>query len=158
MAIEYKGEETLFVVEIEGDDGATLHRPFNQTGGSVNIAADSVELSTKDKTGSDYGDVTQEASFEGIITEGDPFVDAIKAKIRAKEFVKIYEVNTRTNAAEYGMYMITAFDRDFAHGEFATYTLSGALNGDVVEEQLTEIPEGAPTTEQESGGDGGVEG
>src|SRR5690625_8003530 len=80
MAIEYKCEETLFVVEIEGDDGAALHRPFNQTGGSVNIAADSVELSTKDKTGSDYGDVTQEASFEGIITEGDPFVDAIKAR------------------------------------------------------------------------------
>src|SRR5690625_3985073 len=158
MAIEYKGEETLFVGEIEGDVGAALHRPFNQTGGSVNIAADSVELSTKDKTGSDYGDVTQEAALEGIITEGDPFVDAIKAKIRAKEFVIIYEVNTRTNSAEYGMYMITAFDRDFAHGEFATYTLSGALNGDVVEEQLTEIPEGAPTTEQESGGDGGVEG
>src|SRR5690625_4590688 len=105
MAIEYKGEETLFVVEIEGDDGTALHRPFNQTGGSVNIAADSIELSTKDKTGEDYGDVTQEVSLEGIITEGDPFVDAIKAKIRAKEFVKIYEVNTRTKEAEFGMYI-----------------------------------------------------
>lgn len=146
MAIEYKGEETLFVVEIEVEELGTLIRPFNQTGGSVNLAADSVELSTKDKTGSDYGDVTQEVSFEGIITEGDPFVDAMKAKIRAKEFVKIYEVNTRTNAAEYGMYMISAFDRDFAHGEFATYTLSGSLNGDVVPEELTEVPDGAPTT------------
>jgi len=156
MAIEYKGEETLFVVEIEGDDGTALHRPFNQTGGSVNIAADSIELSTKDKTGEDYGDVTQEVSLEGIITEGDPFVDAIKAKIRAKEFVKIYEVNTRTKEAEFGMYMISAFDRDFAHGEFATYSLTGSLNGDVTEETLTEVPDGAPTTEGESGG--GVEG
>ena len=147
MAIEYKGEETLFVVEIEGDDGTALHRPFNQTGGSVNIAADSIELSTKDKTGEDYGDVTQEVSLEGIITEGDPFVDAIKAKIRAKEFVKIYEVNTRTKEAEFGMYMISAFDRDFAHGEFSTYSLTGTLNGEVSEETLTEIPEGVPTTE-----------
>ena len=143
MAMEYNGEETLFVVGIEDEDGATLHRPFNQTGGSVNIAADSIELSTKDKTGEDYGDVTQEVSLEGIITEGDPFVDVIKAKIRAKEFVKIYEVNTRTKEAEYGMYMISAFDRDFAHGEFATYSLTGSLNGDVSEETLTEIPEGA---------------
>lgn len=148
MAIEYKGEETLFVVEL-GNGAATLHRPFNQTGGSVNIAADSVELSTKDKTGSDYGDVTQEVSLEGIITEGDPFVDALKAKIRAKELVKIYEVNTRTNEAEHGMYMISAFDRDFAHGEFATYSLSGELNGEVTEETLTVIPDGAPTTDGE---------
>lgn len=144
MSIEYKGEETLFVVELEGDEGASLHRPFNQTGGSVNIAADSVELSTKDKTGSDYGDVTQEVSLEGIITEGDPFVDAMKKKIRGKEFVKIYEVNTRTKEAEYGLYMISAFDREFSHGEFATYSLSGSLNGEVAEESLTEIPEGAP--------------
>lgn len=157
MAIEYKGEETLFVVELEGEAGTALHRPFNQTGGSVNIAADSVELSTKDKSGSDYGNVTQEVSLEGIITEGDPFVDAMKRKIRAKEFVKIYEVNTRTKDAEYGMYMISAFDREFSHGEFATYSLSGSLNGDAVEEALTEIPEGAPTTEQGNGGgtDGG---
>ncbi len=155
MAIEYKGEETLFAVEIEGSGGSTLIRPFNQTGGSVNIAADAVELATKDKTGSDYGDVTQEVSLEGIITEGDPFVDEMKKKIRAKQFVKIYEINTRTNEAEYGMYMISAFDRDFAHGEFSTYSLSGSLNGEVSEEELTEIPEGAPTTEQEDDGNGG---
>lgn len=157
MAIEYKGEETLFVVEIDDEVGTTLVRPFNQTGGSTNLAADSIDLSTKDKSGSDYGNVTQEVSLEGIITEGDPFVDAMKKKIRAKEFVKIYEVNTRTKEAEYGMYMISAFDRDFAHGEFATYSLSGTLNGEVTEETLTEIPEGAPTTEQGNGGgtDGG---
>lgn len=149
MAIEYKGEETLYVVEIEDEtEQKTLIRPFNQTGGSTNISADSIDLATKDKSGSDYGDVTQEVSLEGIITEGDPFVDAMKKKIRAKEFVKIYEVNTRTKKAEYGMYMISAFDREFSHGEFATYSLTGTLNGDVEEETLTEIPEGAPTTEQ----------
>lgn len=157
MAIEYKGEETLFVVEIDDEVGTTLVRPFNQTGGSSNISSDSIDLSTKDRSGSDYGNVTQEVSLEGIITEGDPFVDAMKKKIRAKEFVKIYEVNTRTKETEYGMYMISAFDRDFAHGEFATYSLSGTLNGEVMEETLTEIPEGAPTTEQGNGGgtDGG---
>lgn len=159
MAIEYRGEEILYVVEIEDEvDGEILIRPFNQTGGSTNITADSIELSTKDKSGSDYGDVTQEVTLEGIITEGDPFIDAMKNKIRNKEFVKIYEVNTRTKKAEYGMYMISAFDRDFSHGEFATYSLTGTLNGGVVEEQLTEVPEGAPTTDQESGGNGGVEG
>lgn len=158
MAIEYKGEETLFVIEIEDGSGTVLVRPFNQTGGSVNLAADAVELSTKDKSGSDYGDVTQEVALEGIITEGDPFVDAMKKKVRGKEFVKIYEVNTRNNEAEYGLYMVTAFDRDFAHGEFSTYSLTGSLNGEVTEQELTEIPEGAPTTEQEDDGGGGVEG
>lgn len=160
MAIEYRGEETLFVVEIEDDAGTKLIRPFNQTGGSVNIAADSIELATKDKTGSDYGDVTQEISLEGIITEGDPFVQEMKRKIRNKEFVKIYEVNTRTNEAEFGMYMISAFDRDFAHGEFATYSLTGSLNGDVTEETLTEIPEGAPGGfgDDDNNSDNGVEG
>jgi len=158
MAIEYKGEETLFVVEIDDSGGTTLVRPFNQTGGSVNLAADAIELATKDKTGSDYGDVTQEVSLEGIITEGDPFITEIKKKIRGKEFVKIYEVNTRTNESEFGMYMVSAFDREFAHGEFATYSLTGELNGDVTEEDLTVIPEGAPTTEQDDDGGGGVEG
>lgn len=163
MAIEYKGEETLYVVEIDiSEDPETpsvsIIRPFNQTGGSTNIAADAIELSTKDKSGSDYGNVTQEVSLEGIITEGDPFVKAIKRAIRNKELVKIYEVNTRTNEAEHGMYMISAFDRDFAHGEFATYSLTGTLNGDVTEEELEPIPEGAPTTEQGNGGGSGVEG
>ena len=160
MAIEYRGEEFLFLVEVETELGETLVRPFNQTGGSVNIAADAIELSTKDKTGSDYGDVTQEISLEGIITEGDPFVDELKKKIRNKELVKIYEVNTRTKKAEYGMYMVSAFDRDYAHGEYATYSLTASLNGDTTEETLTEIPDGAPGGSVDDGNDSdnGVEG
>src|SRR5699024_12797354 len=81
----------------------------------------------------------------------------MKKKIRNKEFVKIYEVDTRTKEAEDGMYMISAFDREYTHGEVATYSLTGSLNGDAVEETLTEIPEGAATSENEVGGGEGGE-
>lgn len=142
--IEYKGDEILYVVAIPGETtGETLHRPFNQTAGTTTISADSIDLDTKDKSGSDYGKVTEEVSLEGVISEGDPFVDYVKKAIRAKEFVKIYEVDTRTKKAEYGMYMISSFEKSFGTGDFATYSLSGTLNGDVTEETLTTIPEGA---------------
>ncbi|NRG30697.1 phage major tail protein, TP901-1 family [Niallia circulans] len=142
--IEYKGEEILFVVAIPGEtSGETLHRPFNQTAGSTNISADSIDLDTKDKSGSDYAKITEEVSLEGVISEGDPFITYIKKAIRAKEFVKIYEVDTRTKKAEWGMYMISSFERSFGTSDFATYSLSGTLNGEVTEETLTTIPEGA---------------
>src|SRR5690625_2574159 len=124
----------------------------------MKISADTLKLSTNDNTESYNVAVTQEVSLEGILTEGDPFEKAMKKKIRNKEFVKSYEVDTRTKEAEYGMYMISAFDREYTHGEFATYSLTGSLNGDAVEETLTEIPEGAPTSEQDDDGGGGVEG
>ena len=143
MAIEYRGDEIIYAVEVEGDLGEKLIRPFNQTGGGTSISADEIDLSSKDKTGSDYGKITQTVSLEGIITEGDEFVDYIKAAIRGKEFVKIYEINTRTKEAESGMYMITTFDREYSNGDFATYTLDGTLNGSITEETLTEIPLGA---------------
>lgn len=145
MAKEYRGEEILFAVaippEVTGSD--VMVRPFNQTSGSTSISADSIDLDTKDKTGSDYGKVTQEVSLEGVITEGDPFVDFIKKAIRKKQFVKIYEIDTRTKKAESGMYMISSFEKSFGNGDFATYSLSGSLNGDVTEETLTEVPDGA---------------
>lgn len=144
MGIEYRGDEILYAVEIKDDAGKKLIRPFNQTGGSTSLSADEIELSTKDKTGSGYGKITQSVSLEGIITEGDEFVDYIKAAIRGKEFVKIYEINTRTKESESGLYMISTFDRDYSNGDFATYTLDGALNGEVTSETLTVIPEGAP--------------
>lgn len=152
MAIEYRGEEILFVVEIAGG----MKRPFNQTDGSKTISADEIELSTKDKTGADYGAITEELSLEGILTEGDPFIDYIKAAIRNKEFVKIYEVNTRTKEAEYGMHMITNFERTYTNDEHATYTLDAKLNGSVQETTLTEIPDGAP--DSGTGDDTGAEG
>ncbi len=158
MAIEYKGDEILFAVAIKGQSGDTIVRPFNQTDGSSNLSADSIDLSTKDKSGSDYGNVTQEVSFEGVITEGDPFVDAMKSAIRGKELVKIYEINTRTKESEWGMYMISSFERSFSNGDFATYSLSGTLNGEVTKETLTDIPAGAPTTETTGSGDSGTTG
>jgi TP901-1 family phage major tail protein len=145
MAIEYRGEEILFAVAIppETTGADTIVRPFNQTGGSTSISADSIDLDTKDKTGSDYGKVTQEVSLEGVISEGDTFIDFIKSAIRGKELVKIYEINTRTKEAEWGMYMISSFEKSFGNGDFATYSLSGSLNGDVTEETLVTIPTGA---------------
>jgi TP901-1 family phage major tail protein len=145
MAIEFRGEEILFAVAIppETTGSETIVRPFNQTSGSTSISADSIDLDTKDKTGSDYGKVTQEVSLEGVITEGDPFVDFIKEAIRGKELVKIYEINTRTKEAEHGMYMISSFEKSFGNGDFATYSLSGSLNGDVTKETLASVPTGA---------------
>jgi len=144
MGIEYRGDEILYVVAIPGEtDAETLHRPFNQTAGTTTISADSIDLDTKDKSGSDYGKVTEEVSLEGVISEGDPFVEYVKKAIRAKEFVKIYEVDTRTKKAEHGMYMISSFEKSFGTGDFATYSLSGTLNGDVTPVTLTEVPEGA---------------
>jgi len=143
MGLEYRGEEVLFAVEVEDGVGNKLIRPFNQTGGSKSIEADSIDLDTKDRTGSDYGKVTESVSLEGILTEGDEFTDFIKDAIRTKKFVKIYEVNTRTKVAEYGMYMVSSFNREYSNGDFATYSLDGTLNGEISEETLTEIPKGA---------------
>src|SRR5690625_503571 len=108
----YKGEEFLYLVETVTETDTELIRPFDQTGGGTSISADEIELDTKDRSGSDYGKVTQTISLEGNITEGDPFPDYIKKAMRNKEFVKIYEVNMRTKEAEYGMYMLTTFDRE----------------------------------------------
>lgn len=142
----YKGEEFLYLVEID-DGGTQVVRPFDQTGGGTSISADEIELDTKDRTGSDYGKVTQTISLEGNLTEGDPFVKYIKNAIRNKEFVKIYEVNTRTLDAEYGMYMVSSFDREFSNGDYATYSLDGTLFGDICETSLNRIPDGAPPLE-----------
>ncbi len=151
MAIEYKGDEFIYAVVLTTEAGDTLVRPFNQTDGGTSISADSIDLDTKDKSGSDYGAVTQEISLEGVITEGDTFINEMKAKIRNKEFVKIYEINTRTKEAEWGMYMISSFELSYSNGDFATYSLGGTLNGEVTAETLTEVPAGASTTQASSG-------
>lgn len=147
MAIEYRGEEIFFAVEIPAEEDETIIRPFNQTDGSTTIDADEIELDTKDKTGSDYGKITQTISLEGIITEGDTFPDYVKKAIRNKGFVKIYEINTRTKKAEHGLYMITSFEREFSNDDFATYSLDGTLNGDVCTTDLDEIPTGSQSDE-----------
>ncbi|MBO0602699.1 phage major tail protein, TP901-1 family [Sporosarcina sp. E16_3] len=144
MAIEYRGEEKIFAVEIPDLlETVKVIRPFNQTGGSKEISADSIELDTKDRTGSDYGKVTESVSLEGILTEGDEFIDFIIEAIRKKKFVKIYEINTRDLKAEHGLYMVSSFNREYGNGDFATYSLDATLNGAVTAETLTELPDGA---------------
>lgn len=142
----YKGEEFLFLVELTNDDGTKIVRPFDQTGGSTSLSADEIEVDTKDRSGTDYGNVTQTISLEGNLTEGDPFIPFIKKAIRTKQFVKIFEVNTRTLDAEYGSYMVNSFDRDFGNGDNATYSLSGTLFGEVCETKLNRVPDGAPAS------------
>lgn len=148
MAVEagykYKGEDTLYLVEIETDNGKELIRPFDQTGGGTSISSDDIEVSTKDRTGTEYGDVTQTVSLEGEIAEGDPFIKAMKQAIRNKKFVKIYEVNVKTKEAEFGFYKVNSFDLEYPNGESSTYSLEGTLFGNVTEITLTEIPDGAP--------------
>lgn len=152
-AVEYRGEEFLYLVEVEDGSGSTTHRPFNQTGGSSSIEADSIELDTKDKTGSDYGAVTESISIEGIMTEDDPAIKFIKQAIRSKLFIRIITVNTRDLSTEEGRYKIDSFEQSNANGEFATYTLGATLNGSLTEGELTELPDGAPDSGND--GDGG---
>lgn len=144
MAAEFKGEEFLYLVEVPGLEGDGVeHRLFNQTGGSTSSEADSIDLATKDKTGSDYGNVSQSISIEGILTENDPAVAYVKKAQRDKEFVKVIEVNTRTEETESGLYMISSFSRAFSVGEHATYNIEAALNGVLEDGTLSTLPEGA---------------
>ena len=157
VGYKYKGEDVLYLVDL----GDGLIRPFDQTGGSTSITSDDLEVSTKDRTGVDYGVVTEERSFEGDLVHGDPFIKGAKQAIRNKRFIEIYEVNLITNEAEKGIHKINTFELSYDHGDFATYTLDAALFGDVEEIELTEIPEGAPPLElgeNDEGGTGGVEG
>src|SRR5690625_6450284 len=113
---KYKGEGIVCLIEAE--DGVI--RAYDQTGGSTTIEADELDVSTKDRSGRDYGEVTESRSFEGELVYGDPFVDVIKAAMRNKKFVKVYEVNLKTNKEEYGMHMFSNFERDDVNGNFVT--------------------------------------
>src|SRR5699024_6579161 len=130
-------------------------------------SADEIEIATKDRSGADYGDVTQTITLEGNITEGDPFPKYIIKAQRNTEYVKIYEVNTRDLTAEYGRSMITAFDKDYSNGDLSKYSRGRTLFGDISVTELTALPESAPAlegmeceaiTEIDNGDGGGVEG
>src|SRR5690625_519407 len=137
---KYKGEDIVFLIEAE--EG--LIRPFDQTGGSTTIEADELDVSTKDRSGTDYGEVTESRSFEGELVYGDPFVDVIKAAMRNKKFVKVYEDDLKTNHADYRLHMNSNLQRDYDHGEFATDSVDANLFGDVCQTDLPELPDGAP--------------
>lgn len=146
MAVEYKGDEWLYLLEIPGvdPDPAELVRMYNQTSGSRNIEAASIDLATKDKSGSDYGTVTESISFEGIRTEGDRAYDYIEESIRGKKLVKFHRLNTRDLSTESGYYMLSNLEDSNAVDEYGTYSVEATLNGSVTKDTLTEIPEGAP--------------
>lgn len=144
--IEYKGEEFLYLVEISTASGDELVRPFNQQEGSHSGEADSIDLASKDKSGSDYGNVTESLELNGILTQGDPFPKYAWGALRQKKMLPITKVNTRTLEAEKGLYKIDSFEESYSNGEFASYSLSATLNGDVTELTMTEaeVPDGAP--------------
>lgn len=154
MAIEFRGSDFLYLVEIPDDN--ENFRLFNQTSGSSESEADEIELDTKDKSGSDYGKVAHTLEIEGILSKGDKAIKYITDAQRKKEFVRIIEVNTRTNDTEEGMYMISSVGKEYDNGEYATYSVSAALNGPLKEGTLEEIPDGAEEYEddQEGGNDG----
>lgn len=141
-SIEYRGGELLFVVETLGTGATKLLRPFNQTGGSKDIGAEIIDRATKDSTGIDYGKITESISLEGILTEGDEAIDSIVRAIRTRKLVRIYEVNTRDNTAESGMYLLSSFNREYTNGEFATYSLEATLSGSVSKSSLSMTPDG----------------
>lgn len=143
MAEEFRGDDFLYLVEVEDDDGESVRRFFNQTDGSSTIEADDIELETKDKTGTDYGSVTEELSIEGVLTKDDPAIPFIKKSIRRKKLVRIIEVNTEDLSTEEGMYKIDSFEKSSSKGEFAEYTIEASLNGSIKEDELDELPEGA---------------
>src|SRR5690625_7622554 len=107
--------------------GGGLMRARDQTGGSMSIASDDLEVSTSARPGVDYGDGTVEASFEGAIVKGDPFIDEVEKAILNKRFVEIYRVNIDTNNAKKGIYKINSFELGDDHGDFATYSLDATL-------------------------------
>lgn len=149
MAIEYRGDEFLYLVEVEDDDGEKVRRFFNQTDGSSSIEADDIELETKDKTGSDYGSVTEEISIEGVMTKDDPAIPFIKKSIRKKRLVKIITVNTRDLSTEEGEYKIDEFEQTNEAGEFAEYEIDATLNGSIKEDELDELPDGAAEADED---------
>jgi TP901-1 family phage major tail protein len=147
---EFKGKETLYLIDIPQVTGTSKTvRLFNQTSGSRSIEAGEIELKTKDKSGSDYGDVTQSVSIEGVSTEGDEALDYIEEAITNKKLVKIHEVSLRSaKAGEYksksGAFMLSSVELSHENEEFSKYSIEAKLNGGLSVGKITTIPSGAP--------------
>lgn len=149
MVVEYRGEDFIYLVEVEDDDGKKDRRFFNQTDGSSSIESDDIELETKDKTGEDYGSITETVSIEGVLTKDDPAIEYIKESIRKKRLVRITRVNTDDLETEEGRYKIDNFEETSSVGEFVEYSIEATLNGDVKKGELDEVPEGAPESDND---------
>src|SRR5699024_9636112 len=113
MAIEFRGSDFLYLVEIPDDN--KNFRLFNQTSGSSDSEADEIEFDTKDKSDYNYGKIAQSIEIEVILSKGDKAIKYITNSQRKKEFVRIIEVNTRTNETEEGMYMISGVGKEYVN-------------------------------------------
>src|SRR5690625_5437967 len=88
VGYKYKGEDVLYLVDL----GDGLIRPFDQTGGSTSISSDDLEVSTKERTGVDYGDITEERSFVGDLVHSETLIKGVKQAIRNKCVIEYYDV------------------------------------------------------------------
>lgn len=149
MAIEYKGEDYLYLVKFKDTEGNTYVRPFNQTDGSTSTSSDDIELDTKDKFETDYGKITQTVSFSGIRTKGDDSFPALRKSLRNKELITIVELDTKTLKGESGTYKLNSVDLDNGNGDNAEYSVEAVLQGEVSEVTLTEVPTGAPANKND---------
>ncbi|MDM5188615.1 phage major tail protein, TP901-1 family [Bacillus sp. DX4.1] len=149
-APEFKGKETLYLIDIPQAAGESKTvRLYNQTSGSRSIEAGEIELKTKDKSGSDYGDVTQSVSIEGVNTEGDEGLDYIEEAITNKVLVKIHEVSLRSATTtsfktKSGTFMLSSVELSHENEEFSKYSIEAKLNGGLTVGTITTIPAGAP--------------
>src|SRR5699024_11802537 len=100
------------LVEVEDELGEkSLKRFYDQTGGGTTIENDELDISTKDRKGSDYGDKTETRSLEGELVYGDDAVDYVKKAARNQKYIKIYDVEMKTKKSEYDTYINISLKR-----------------------------------------------
>jgi TP901-1 family phage major tail protein len=142
MAI-LKGKDVVYAVRIPVDEASTTLRVLYQTSGGRSKSRDELEVSTKDISGSAYGDKTETISFEGLMSVDDPALKALEDAIDNAEYPEILEINVNTLEAKVGKYMITSFDVEYPGDDNATYSFEATLQGETSTETLTEVPAGA---------------
>lgn len=149
-APELKGAETFYLIDIpQVTGGVKTVRLFNQTSGSRSIEAGEIELKTKDKSGSDYGDVKQGTSIEGICTEGDEGLEYVEEAITSKVLVRIHEVKLRDASTtsfktKSGTYMLNNVEFSHENEEYSKYSIEAKLNGKLTSGTISTVPSGAP--------------
>lgn len=142
MAI-LKGKDVVYAVRIPVDEESTTLRVLYQTSGGRSKSRDELEVSTKDISGSAYGDKTETISFEGLMSVDDPALKALEDAIDNAEYPEILEINVNTLEAKVGKYMITSFEVEYPGDDNATFSVEATLQGETSTETLTEVPAGA---------------
>lgn len=143
MAI-LKGKDIVYAVRVplEGGSEDTL-RVLYQTSGSRSKERDELEVTTKDISGSAYGEKTETVSFEGYMSTDDPALEALEDAIDNAKYAEILEINVNTLKAKVGTYMISSFEVEYPGDDNATYSFEATLIGETSEETLVEVPAGA---------------